>query len=1317
MDKTDFTREQKLVFCLAANLHLQKAYLNALKIAQSLAEHEVLAGNDLDEIRALESNTGRNLFLFKSLFASLSSQNIERNKHLSLFLQTVAKTGTNQQFLADFLPVLISTDSDLDRRFRRLRNPFDTNVCTILTRILASCTSAHQRTLSASSLFGAVVGLIDKKETYQVKIKPVSRLLRVSESQLCFKLLRKMIAGFRTNESLMKTVALASCHIQKSTAKLNQAAGNLLPMAMLHRILERCCHAQDKSQAQPLLIKTREFYFPTVKMAGKKAIKTEQNQRKQEQKKRTDLDDDYEFKIYTFAFEEVGPYWKVLGASLKFSKPELDDIERFHLQHRQDSKYMAWEVLTRYWMDKGSRNASIDWLRKLLLSEKRRSGTKVEEENENLGTLPFEKPVLYGRDREMKRIEAFLWGCSKDESVVQPMEVQKLQVLSGVGGVGKSSLMQQFAYLHEKSYSNGIFSFNAESRASLQSSFKTNLFLVTKLGGTNFEYFAGLPSEETRIEFFHYIKKNPRCLILYDSADDLEVLKDCLPKPATACHIIITTRRSQRHLLFKQRNAHVLPLTVLEPDSAISALLSWAGKIPTPTPSIDADEKKFAKMLAIDPPVARLPLAITHAGVFIEQHEYTFQMYWHRLRGEKEKLDAAATDLEKFLRYFHLSHVKERLQTEQHVKLPEDLVKLDISTSGLDLIDQNLLNQAVKAWKERYHVFLTWEMDLDDVMRRCQEGYAILQCCSVMSSKDIPKDVIVNSSFPFSTNAKQEYILAKGWKALNERSLIQRTIRNDKTVYSVHHLIQASMFQRLAANRVALRDTLAAVSRCLIQLLPPLDHIYHRLTSPELQDLVPHIYSVAEKMLEASMIAETFPGLINYACWLAHRYGHLYTAKLLCTLRVKCSEEASLLALSDEGALFKRRLYYGELASACFKLENYAEAVHNIILGIGGRLPRELSSEQIASFLDEFGLLACCYYEQGKLVEAEHLLVQITGSLYSLGMPASYLFETLLRLSYVYWRQERFDCTLEALQNALVLCESGSYDAGIDLALCQERIGSSLHFFGRSLEAIEHYKKACEIYRKYLPDDDERIGRFLIEMSLTLVAVGRNDEGLRNSAEGVSILKVVFPPEHPRIAIGLLWHGRNLQLSKKSEEAMPVLMESLRMLKKCPQQFEILKEVANCLTVIGDVYCQTKRPQEAYSYLKKSVNLNQKLFPSGKVELASSLLKLASVSSSCKRFTEAVSLSKEALLMSKKLPMQNAARISFVLTHVQCLSTIGDFDAAEQAIADATRDCQSLPPDDPALQQLNFAANVLPMMRNLGSAGTQFALGLAQQLF
>ena len=125
--------------------------------------------------------------------------------------------------------------------------------------------------------------------------------------------------------------------------------------------------------------------------------------------------------------------------------------------------------------------------------------------------------------------------------------------------------------------------------------------------------------------FLRYVSSRPRCLLLFDNADDFGFVIDVLPGPQAACHIIIiTTRKAQTHDIFYQRNVNLLLLSVLQKRKAVVALLSWAGKSKDTWQTLDYNEKKYAEKVAAEPPVDGLPLALSHAGTFINSTGLSF---------------------------------------------------------------------------------------------------------------------------------------------------------------------------------------------------------------------------------------------------------------------------------------------------------------------------------------------------------------------------------------------------------------------------------------------------------------------------------------------------------------------------------------------------------------------------------------------------------------------------------------------------------------------------------------------------------------------
>ena len=408
--------------------------------------------------------------------------------------------------------------------------------------------------------------------------------------------------------------------------------------------------------------------------------------------------------------------------------------------------------------------------------------------------------------------------------------------------------------------------------------------------------------------FWTYCKNRPRSLLLFDNADDFDLVKDWFPDPLVSCHVVVTTRRTQKHDIFYQRSVRLLTLDVLKGESATLALCRWAGKSEKDFDALELTERKHAHLLANEAPVEGLPVAIAHAGSFIDQHRISFLQYWKKIENESKQLEAAALNLDDFLRYFHLSHLKEPLKFHNVYSI-DQLLKCDPQTiGGRTAYNRKLLENAQAALKTEQRAFLTWKMDIDDVESTSAYAYQLLMYSSVMSPRSISLNVVAGAAFSEVAPVHRDFKVAGALRTLNERSLIQKITEPDNDFdvsFSMHHLIQSSMLQRLGENVEDLHRVLKSVAKELMNRLPSLSDIAKNLTDPALSSLFPHCHSVVEKMLETGLLDEAYPGLSDYACSLALWYNGRI-AERLSALRV-AALEASVGLYSVEETRERRR--------------------------------------------------------------------------------------------------------------------------------------------------------------------------------------------------------------------------------------------------------------------------------------------------------------------------------------------------------------------------------------------------------------------------
>ncbi|PVF99825.1 hypothetical protein CPB86DRAFT_755916 [Serendipita vermifera] len=199
---------------------------------------------------------------------------------------------------------------------------------------------------------------------------------------------------------------------------------------------------------------------------------------------------------------------------------------------------------------------------------------------------------------------------------------QRIVVLSGLGGSGKTQMALKFARDYEHRYQH-IFFVDASTTENIETA------LVTHVSSLGREYECSSVSDALDIlaEPDQVISQD--WLIIFDNADDPNIdLRDYFPMCEHGS-ILITTRNLMLGDLSSRRH---LELDVMSPEEAVETLLITAftqGETPT------EEDKKEASVIVEQ--LGYLPVAITQAGCYIRQQKCLHD-YANRLKANRRKL-------------------------------------------------------------------------------------------------------------------------------------------------------------------------------------------------------------------------------------------------------------------------------------------------------------------------------------------------------------------------------------------------------------------------------------------------------------------------------------------------------------------------------------------------------------------------------------------------------------------------------------------------------------------------------------------------------
>lgn len=235
--------------------------------------------------------------------------------------------------------------------------------------------------------------------------------------------------------------------------------------------------------------------------------------------------------------------------------------------------------------------------------------------------IPYrQNPFFTGREDILARLND---ARTSEQSVTSPHF--QAQAICGLGGVGKTQTAVEYAYRYRNQY-QAVLWVRAETRELLASDF-ANLAWLLNLPEKN------EPEQHQVIQAVKaWLAALSRWLLIFDNADDLQVINEFMPSPYSG-QLLLTTRTGITGKL-----AQSISLDTMDPEVGAYFLLRRARMIELPSAREDISSEVFSQAIAISQMLGGLPLALDQAGAYIEETGCGLQDYIDRYQAQHGKL-------------------------------------------------------------------------------------------------------------------------------------------------------------------------------------------------------------------------------------------------------------------------------------------------------------------------------------------------------------------------------------------------------------------------------------------------------------------------------------------------------------------------------------------------------------------------------------------------------------------------------------------------------------------------------------------------------
>ncbi len=812
-----------------------------------------------------------------------------------------------------------------------------------------------------------------------------------------------------------------------------------------------------------------------------------------------------------------------------------------------------------------------------------------------LGMVPYARNVFFtGREEILTQLYEAVHAKSS-AVLVQP------QGLSGLGGIGKTQTVVEYAYRYQQEY-RVVLWVGGDSREVLTAGF---VAIAATL-----ELPECYERDQNRVleAVQRWLRLHTHWLLIVDNVEEPGLLNDFLPT-AYRGHILLTTRSHAVGNL-----AQGIALAKMLPEVGALLLLRRAGIIEVQAMLDAVSENVRQQAITTAQLLDGLPLALDQAGAYIRE------------------IGCSPSEYLALYQTRHTQLLRKR------------------GPAGEDHPDT---------------VATTWSLSFEKVRQENPAAAELLRFCAFLYPDAIPEELITAGtpflSKALRAVARDSFQLNRSIRVLLRFSLVQRA--HASRTLSVHRLVQVVLKDRL--QRPEQQRWAQRAIQAVNQAFPPVEfevwsrcerYLPHaqvcadlvemwRLESPEAARLLHETgyyleeraqYMRAEQLLLRSK--ELYERLLGHE--------HLDVANCLNSLaelyRAQ-SRYAEAEPLCEHALVLREKILppdhlqiaqsLNNLAAIYCNQERYAEAeaLYQRALGIRTRILGHEHHER--AFL--LSNVAALYYQQGRYAEAEPLYLQALGTVErSLGPKHLDLVINLNNLAVLYHAQSRYEEAEPLLQRALSIREQVLGPEHPDVATTLTNLAGLSRILGRYSLVEEYYQRALCIYEQVFGVEHPNVVLTLNGLAIHFLHQKQYDRAEPLYLQAIDICKRIGRSEHTDMAVNLsglatlyYYRGDYIQSEQLQLQALALYERVLG---------PIHRHVANCLGSLGMLYNQLEKDEQAEAFFQRALTIRLQVLGPDHPDVIQNLYHLAVSYHNQGRYTAAEQLCQEVLVKQQQ---------------------------------------------------------------------------------